>query len=95
MIHFEWDEAKDRKNVLKHGINFDTAKFVFYDPMALIIWDREIEGEQRWHILGRIENRRVLLVVHTIRNDDEDTFVRIISARKATPSERRRYEEGG
>lgn len=80
-MRFEWDEAK----------------YAFYDPIARSVFDREIEGEQRWHTTGQVEGSILLLVVHTTREGGEDGFdtvVRIISARKTTPSERRGYEEG-
>ena len=50
-----------------------------------------VEGEERWHAIGYVN--RVLLVMHTVREEGLDAIIRIISARKATPSERKFYEE--
>lgn len=85
---FSWDERKNRKNQEKHGISFETAIRVFEDPYAVMEWDREIYGEDRWHTIGAIEGIDVLLVVHTNRDSDGEEEIRIISARKANSSER-------
>ncbi len=92
---FEWDEKKDRSNSLKHGIGFAAACDVFYDLNSILRPDRYVDGEERWQTIGRMKNGSVIaLVVHTIAGDTEDVLFRIISARKATPGERRLYEEG-
>jgi uncharacterized protein len=88
-VQFEWDEAKNRRNVAKHRIHFETALLVFEDPYALIRLDRAVDGEERWQTIGMIEGLIVLLVAHTL----DDEVIRIISARKATPQERKSYEE--
>ena len=72
---------------------------VFEDPYHLSRPDRphrEVEGELRWHTLGMIEGMHVLLVVHTVPEPDEhgEEPVRIISARRATPTERGIYAKG-
>ncbi|HEY7391715.1 MAG TPA: BrnT family toxin [Bryobacteraceae bacterium] len=90
-VRFEWDERKNRANIAKHGIGFEEARRVFSDPNVIIRRDRVIEGEERLHAIGYVE--RVLLVVHTMREEGLGAIIRIISARKATPSERRLYEE--
>ena len=90
-MHWTWEPAKDRENLLKHHVEFDTAQLVFSDPFMLMQEDI-FPFEQRWRTLGRIEGE-VFLVIHTWPESDED-FGRIISARKATPHERRIYEEG-
>lgn len=92
-MRFEWDEAKNRRNRVKHRISFDTAQAVFDDPDHLSLQDRTVEGEERWQTLGLIDGVVVVLVAHTYREDGE--VVRIISARKATPLERSVYEKGG
>jgi uncharacterized protein len=56
--------------------------------------DRVVDGEQRWHTIGLIEGVLLLLVVHTMRGEDEEEMVRIVSAREATTHERRLYEDG-
>ena len=66
-MRFEWDEAKNRRNLAKHRISFDTAKLVFEDPHALSVQDRAIEDEERWQTLGMIGGVVVVLVAHTYR----------------------------
>jgi len=90
-VRFEWDESKDRANIVKYGIGFDEARKVFSDPHVIIREDRVVEGEERLHPIGYVE--RVLLVVHTVREEGLGAIIRIISARKATPAETRLYEE--
>jgi uncharacterized DUF497 family protein len=90
-VRFEWDPNKDRANIVKHGVAFDEARKVFSDPHVIVREDCIIEGEQRLHAIGYVE--RVLLVVHTVREEGLGAIIRIISARKATPAERKLYEE--
>ena len=90
-VRFEWDESKDRTNKAKHGVGFDEASRVLSDPDVIIREDRMVEGEDRLHAIGYVN--RVLLVVHTVREEGLDAIIRIISARRATPSERKLYEE--
>lgn len=90
-VRFEWDEGKDRANIVKHGVGFDEASRVFSDPHVIIREDRVVEGEERLHAIGYVD--RVLLVVHTITEEGLSAIIRIISARKATPAERELYEE--
>ena len=100
-IRFEWDEAKNVSNRRKHGISFEEASQVFWDPLHVTVDDRVVDGEQRWQTLGLARRSAgallLLLVSHTIREDLEPgTFIeviRIISARKATPMERKSYED--
>ena len=94
-MRFEWDEAKNRRNLVKHKISFETAQSVFDDPELLSLLDRMVENEERWYTLGLIDGVIVVLVVHTFRGGVGQEVVRIISARKATPRERRWYESGG
>jgi len=91
-VEFTWDARKDRLNRRKHRISFDTASHVFDDPYHVTTQDREVDGEPRWQTIGMVGAHNVLLVAHT--TDDEDGAIRIISARKATRSERRVYAEG-
>jgi uncharacterized DUF497 family protein len=90
---FEWDENKDRANIRKHGIDFQTAARVFADPNSIVRHERVVEGEQRWHVIGSIGGFQVILVVHTLRESEDVALIRIISARKATRKERKLYEE--
>ena len=86
---FEWDEAKNQANIRKHGIDLRDAAYVFSDPYALNIPDEEhSDNEERWVLLGKNRNERILLVVHTYRQGES---IRLISARKATPSEEATY----
>jgi hypothetical protein len=66
-----------------------TAILVFEDPHAFVRWDRTVDCEDRWQTIGMIDGLVVLLVAHTL----DEEVIRIISARKATPRERRLYEE--
>jgi len=92
-MRFEWDEAKSLSNLKKHRISFELAAEVFSDPFCLTIPDQMVQGEPRFWTIGRIANLTVVLVVHTARDHDGDGIIRIVSARKATPRERRFYEE--
>ncbi len=93
-MRFDWDEVKNRSNYRKHGVFFETATLVFDDPDFVMLQDREVEGEERWQTIGLAEGMLLLLVAHTIQDEHGDEIVRIISARKVTVSERRRYEDG-
>lgn len=84
---FEWDEAKAESNRRKHGVSFDLASEVFYDPYALAEQDRVEDGEVRWQTIGMVEGVVVLLVGHTVQEGESDETVRIITARKATRKE--------
>ncbi len=90
MIKFEWDQAKSRSNQRKHGISFEEAKSVFYDEYAIQFYDEEnSEAEDRFLMVGLSQESRILLVCHCERDDGQS--IRIISARKATDSERKYY----
>ena len=90
---FEWDAAKAAANLRKHGISFELAVRVFADPLAISHQDR-IEGdEQRWQTLGMADGVLLLLVAHTVRDEDEGEIIRIISARAATRKEKRDHEQ--
>jgi uncharacterized DUF497 family protein len=85
-----WDPKKAIQNKKKHGVDFEEAATVFRDPLLLVQPDMEhSQEEERWIALGKSVRQLLLVVVHT---DDERT-IRIISARKAIPAERRRYEQ--
>jgi uncharacterized protein len=85
----EWDPSKARLNVRKHGISFADAVASLEDEGALTMRDPFSAEEERWVTMGLDALGRVLVVVYTWRGDG----VRLISARKATARERRRYEE--
>ena len=94
MFEFEWDPAKAASNARKHGVSFRAAATVFGDTLLLSMPDDEHSGsEQRWISQGRSSDGQLLVVIHTYRELGAGTTeVRIISARPATPRERRRYE---
>lgn len=96
-IRFEWDDTKNRSNQRKHGVSFEIATRVFADPFALTEQDRIEGGEVRWQTIGTVDGFTLLVVAHTIRDQDEAgrpiEVIRIISARPAIRKERRRYEE--
>jgi len=94
VMHILWDEAKNRRNKAKHRVGFETAQQVFDDPHHLSLQDRHVGGEERWQTLGMVGGVVLLLVAHTFGARDGRDVIRIISARKATKHERRRYEQG-
>lgn len=86
---FEWDSAKAALNLEKHGVGFPEAASVFFDPLSIAIDDPNHSFEEnRSIIVGHSILQRILVVVHTDRGDK----IRIISARLATPAEKRNYE---
>ncbi len=91
-MEFTWDERKNRVNQQKHGVSFETVILVFDDPNHVSRQDREVEGEQRWQTIGMISGGYILLVAHTVDEDNE--MIRVLSARKATRSERMIYAQG-
>lgn len=91
---FEWDEAKNLSNERKHGIRFEQAVLAFLDPLIISSKDRVEGGEERWQTFGRVDGLLLLLVAHTVHNKSTtEEVIRIISARRATPGERRKYED--
>ena len=91
MIKFEWDAAKAKSNLAKHGISFSEAESVFYDEFAIQFFDDENAAlEDRFLMLGFSSASRLLIVCHCERGRGE--VIRIFSARKATRNERKHYE---
>jgi uncharacterized protein len=86
----EWDPNKAAINLQKHGVHFADAEAVLFDPNALSFEDTVAQGEQRFIVIGMDHLWRLLVVVYT----DRGNRVRLISARSATRSERRKYESG-
>ena len=84
--YFEWDEAKNRKNQKKHDVSFETLR--------ISIQDRHTDGEERWQTIGKVKGVLMLLVAHTIFDEDDCEIIRIISARQVTKAERNKYEHG-
>ena len=92
---FDWDPAKVASNLRKHRVSFDDAATVLRDNLLLCVLDGEHGGfEERRVSLGRSSEGQLVVVVHTYLERNDATLVRIISARPATPRERRRYEMG-
>ena len=88
---FEWDPKKAELNLRKHGVEFDEASTVFGDPLALLMPDPDHSvGEMQYILLGMSSQQRLLVVAFAERPPQ----TRLISARRATKQERRKYEEG-
>lgn len=91
-IRFTWDESKNFLSKKKHGVSFEEAKTVFYDENAIEFPDPDhSQDEDRFLMLGVSHRLRVLMICHCFREDD--SIIRIISARKATRREVRYYQE--
>ena len=87
---FEWDPRKAKGNITLHGVSFDEASTAFHDVLSITIDDPlHSIGEERYVLTGQSHRGRLLVVVHTEREDR----IRIISARLATNKERKQYEE--
>lgn len=93
--HFEWDPVKAKRNHQKHQISFQRATTIFRDPLMISIFDdTHSHDEERWVTMGRDEQGVILVASHTFRKMDSAHWtIRMISARKATPEERRQYGE--
>ena len=93
---FEWNPSKAKINFQKHKISFERATTVFRDPNLLSIPDDEhSETEERWLTIGLDKNGVLLVVSHTFINVSKSVSkIRIISARSATKTEAKQYEEG-
>jgi uncharacterized DUF497 family protein len=89
-VSFEWDNRKNLSNQRKHGVSFEEARTAFLDENARLIADPDSSAdEDRFILLGLSIRLRLLVVCHCYREDDR--VIRLISARKADPSERRDY----
>lgn len=90
-MSFQWNKGKAESNIRKHGVSFDEASTVFADPLALSFDDPDHSSDEcRYLTFGISSLHRLIVVSHTARG----SAVRIISARPATPRERRIYEDG-
>lgn len=90
-LQFEWDSKKAQSNKRKHGITFEEASTIFGDPLSITIHDPAHSiGEDRFITIGRSINDKLIVAVHT----DRDDVIRVISARKATRYEQGQYEQG-
>jgi uncharacterized DUF497 family protein len=89
---FEWDPKKAESNARKHGVTFDEASTAFGDPLAFLMPDPDHSfGEERYVLLGMSNRRRLVVVTFAER----PPRTRLISARRATGQEQRRYEQEG
>ena len=94
-MRWTWDQDKNQTNRRSHGLSFETAMLVFDDPLAATRDDPCLD-DPRWRTMGMVGSV-VVVVVHTwpeVDSESGDQVGRIISARKATKSEREAYEEG-
>ena len=93
MIRFVWDDEKAEANWRKHGVRFEKAIEVFKDPLCVTRFNRFENGEERYQTTGSVGPHKLLLVIHT-QSENGIEIIRIISARRATPKERKLYEYG-
>ncbi len=88
-LRFEWDEDKNEENIRKHGIDFSDAEDIFNGPLLYEADTREDYREERWVGIGQIRGRVVVIAFA----ECGESCIRVISVRKATTRERKRYEE--
>ena len=89
-MRLTWDPNKAEINFKKHKIHFSDAEMVLYDPFAMTLEEHVVAAEQRFVTIGYDAVGRIIAVVYSYRADT----IRLISARKATPKERKQYEKG-
>ena len=90
-MEFEWDDAKEGRNIRVHGVSFEEAKTTFYDPLALMHADEQHSNEEaRFMLLGMSREGHLLMTIFAERGKR----IRIISSRRATRREVRGYEKG-
>ena len=87
-LRFEWDDEKAKSNFRKHGVFFDEAATVFYDPLYIEDYDDAHSDEDRFKLIGKSSNGNLLVVIYT----DRAGTIRIIGTRQTTTNERRYYE---
>ncbi len=92
-ISFTWDSNKNKSNINKHGISFEEARSIFLDQNAIEYYDPDhSEDEDRFLMLGLSYHAKILLVSYTVRKENNNRIIRIISARKATKLEQTNYQ---
>ena len=89
-MEINWDSVKAKTNRLKHRVLFSEVEPVFYDPDAISFEDTESKGERRYVVIGLDSLGRLVVAVYTYRG----VTIRLISARRATKTERKAYETG-
>lgn len=87
-MRFQFDPAKAARNLKKHGVSFADTEGVFYDPLAIHQMSPDSEHEERFITVGMDSTGRIPVVVYTLRGEE----IRLISARRVTPSEVKEYE---
>jgi uncharacterized DUF497 family protein len=88
LLEFEWDDEKAASNLVKHGVSFAEAATIFRDRLGILRSDQAHSNEEeRFLLIGVSERRKIIIVVYVMRRDR----YRIVSARPATPKERRNY----
>ncbi len=92
-VRFEWDINKNDQNIKKHGISFDEAEEIFLRPNESFLDELNSIGEIRYKTIGATSGGKIILVSHTDGGSEgsEDEIIRIISARKLTRTERKKY----
>ncbi len=88
--YFEWDKSKAETNIRKHGVSFDEAQSVFTDDLSIVMPDPDHSTEEERSIIIGVSRRGQTLVVCYV---ERSTAIRLISARRATRSERETYEQ--
>ena len=94
IVIIDWDSNKNSENIKKHGISFEQAQEIFLDPLHLSILDERFSYfEERWITMGSTQKGDVIVLAHLYFVEEPEERIRIISARRATPQERRQYEK--
>lgn len=88
-ITFTWDRRKALTNLRKHGVSFESASEAFFDPFVQGVREQETNGERREVVIGMTTSWQLVVVAFALRGE----VIRMISARRTTPSERKRYED--
>lgn len=93
-MRFEWDEAKNRENIIKHKVSFEEATSIFLNPVLEEPDIAHSENEDRYVAIGISAYYRELIVCYCVREKiDNEKVIRLITARKANEDERRKYYE--
>jgi uncharacterized DUF497 family protein len=92
-VEFQWSTAKAKRNLKKHGVSFESAKQVFFDPHVIVTEDCEVGSEIRYHAIGYPRSGLLLAVVFVDRSEQGREIVRIVSARKADAYEQGAYSD--
>ena len=92
-MRITYTPSKEAENHRKHRLSFGLASYLVDDPLLVIIYDRFENGEHRYHAIGTVGDK-CLVLVHTYPDPDDESWIQAISLREATNYERRQYEEG-